>query len=194
MTSFKTDKYVQVDNLLPDDICKIAEQYFMFDMMNGFHSEKTDYRFPNTHGRYADMLSETLLLYLKPKIEEHTELKLIPTYSFFRIYKPGDKLDFHVDRDACEITCSVTIGLNYDKRCEIWPLSFDTSELMDRVILKPGDAAIYRGCELWHGRCPFEGDGNEYHIQLLLHYVDEAGPYAETQKYDKRPAIGYIPK
>lgn len=198
MTSFKTEKYIQVDNLLPDDMCKIAEQYFMFDAMNGFHPEKSDYLVSNTHGRYADKLSETLLLHLKPKIEEHTELKLIPTYSFFRIYKPGDNLEHHVDRDACEITCSITIGLNYDGEIETWPLNFEKpppEPFMDRFLLKPGDAAIYRGCEIRHGRGEFYSDDkNHYHIQLLLHYVDEAGPYAETQKYDKRPAIGYIPK
>lgn len=191
MTSFQDDKYLKVEKLLPTDICKIAEQYFLFDMMNGFHSEKTDTRFPNTHGRYADLLGETLLLYTKPEIEKHTGLKLIPTYSFFRIYKPGDKLDFHVDRESCEISCSITIGLNYEKKCEIWPLNFDSLKLMNRLILKPGDAAIYRGCDVYHGRGPFEiNDENAYHIQLLLHYVDANGPYAESHKYDNRVQVG----
>src|SRR6056300_71715 len=127
MATFKEDKYVKVDNLLSIDVCKIAEQYFMFDRMNEFHPDKADVLFPNTHGRYADLLGETLLLYLKPKIEECTELNLIPTYSFFRIYKSGDELKFHTDRESCEITCSVTIGLNYDEHIEIWPLNFDTA-------------------------------------------------------------------
>jgi hypothetical protein len=193
MESFQKYKYLKIKNLLPDDICKIAKQYFMFDMMNGFHSEKTDDRFPNTHGRYADLLSETLLLYAKPEIEKHIGLELIPTYSFFRIYNPGDTLMFHRDRDACEITCSITIGTNYHEVDEIWPLMIDAKgrNAIARLLLGPGDAAVYKGCELAHGRGMWEYDNeNAYHIQLMLHYVDANGPFAKTEKYDKRTQIG----
>jgi hypothetical protein len=37
-------------------------------------------------------------------MEKHTKLKLIPTYSYARIYKKGDVLHRHKDRFSCEIS------------------------------------------------------------------------------------------
>ena len=37
-----------------------------------------------------------------------------------------------------------------------------------KVSLSPGDACIYKGLEVDHGRLPFEGD---YCIQVFCHYV-----------------------
>ena len=39
------------------------------------------------------------------------------------------------------------------------------------INLKPGDAVIYKGCDVKHWREPYEGD---YHIQTF-HYVDANG-------------------
>jgi hypothetical protein len=46
---------------------------------------------------------ETLLQRMKPVMEEATNLKLIETYSYARIYKKGDILHRHKDRPSCEI-------------------------------------------------------------------------------------------
>ena len=39
-----------------------------------------------------------------------------------------------------------------------------------KVVLKPGDLAIYKGCELNHWREAFEG---EHCAQVFLHYANE---------------------
>ena len=52
----------------------------------------SDPQVPNTYSHYADIAMETLLLRTQPIMEKKTGLKLYPTYSYARIYKPGDIL------------------------------------------------------------------------------------------------------
>ena len=63
-----------------------------------------------------------------------------------------------------------------------WPIYIEGN----KIILQPGDAAIYLGCELLHWRDEFLGD---FHAQSFLHYVDKNGPY-EDFKIDKRDLFG----
>ena len=51
-----------------------------------------------------------------PLIEKHSGRKLLPTYSYMRIYKKGDVLADHRDRESCEI--SATLNLSGEK----WPI------------------------------------------------------------------------
>ena len=44
-------------------------------------------RVPNTYSHYADLVMETLLERVLPKMIKVTNLNLIPTYSYARIYK-----------------------------------------------------------------------------------------------------------
>ena len=43
------------------------------------------------------------------------------------------------------------------------------------IKMEEGDAVIYLGFELEHGRKPFEGDGC---AQVFMHYVDVHGEYS----------------
>jgi hypothetical protein len=59
-------------------------------------------------------------------------------------------------------------------------------------VLKPGDLAIYRGCDLDHWREKFiydKQDESVWQVQGFFHYVDANGPYAKS-KYDNRETIG----
>jgi hypothetical protein len=53
--------------------------------------------------------------------------------------------------------------------------------------LDPGDAVVYKGCEVVHWR--EKADGTEVTAQFMLHYVDQNGPYADF-KLDKRASLG----
>ena len=53
---------------------------------------------------------ETLLAGLKLKIEKATKLKLIETYSYARIYKNGDILKRHKDRQSCAVSATLSLG------------------------------------------------------------------------------------
>ena len=45
---------------------------------------------------------ESLLEILQPFIEQHINIELLPTYSYFRIYYKNAELTRHIDREACE--------------------------------------------------------------------------------------------
>jgi SEC-C motif len=138
-------------------------------------------------GRYADVFSETLLLQLKPLIEQVTGLQLLPCYSFLRIYGKHAILQKHVDRPSCEISASLTLGF---KASGLWPI-WVTANGEDREIsLQPGDMLVYRGAEVAHWREPFQG---EFWVQTFLHYVDANGQYTDF-KFDGRERIGPFDK
>ena len=60
-----------------------------FETQWGYWDDK---QVPDTYTHYADMLTETILEMVKPKVEQLIDKKLIETYSFGRIYKKGDIL------------------------------------------------------------------------------------------------------
>ena len=133
---------------------------------------------PNTYAHYADMVMENLLVTIKPKVEKHTKLTLIETYSYVRLYKKGDILRKHKDRDACEI--SITLNLGGDP----WELCFNPNIKLN---LNPGDAVIYKGREIEHWREQFKG---KICGQVFLHYNNINGDLGLDNKYDTRPFLG----
>ena len=158
----------------------------------------SDKQIPNTYSCYADMVMETLMVKVMPIMKKETGLQLIPTYSYARLYKKGDILKRHKDRPSCEI--STTLHLGGDP----WPIFIDgtgADTVIDeyknihkpnapkgtKVLLEVGDMLVYSGCELEHWREPFEGDVCG---QVFLHYNHVNGPFAEKNRFDKRPMLG----
>lgn len=134
--------------------------------------------------RYGDPTFDTLLADLGPRLGDRLGLDLIPTYSFLRGYSRDMALQAHTDRPACEI--SVTLHLGSDDRIP-WPICAHGLDDVDvAVVLNPGDALAYRGCEVphWRDRCP-----SRAYRQVFLHYVDAKGPYA-AERFDRRPFLG----
>jgi len=144
-----------------------------------------DEQVPETYSHYADIVMETLLQSLQPKMEEEIGLKLIPTYSYARIYKKGDVLKRHKDRYSCEV--STTLNIGGDK----WPIYLEPSGEEGKegvkVDMQPGDMLVYKGCDVEHWREAFEGDNCG---QVFLHYNDASDEKAEQNKYDGRPFLG----
>ena len=88
----------------------------------------------------------------------------------------------HIDRPSCEVSVTVCV----DSCGEDWPIYMNGKP----IILKPGDAAMYLGCEVEHWREEFMGD---YQSQFFLHYVDKNGKNKEYA-LDSRPFIGAPPE
>ena len=59
---------------------------------NGMFGTWTDQQVPNTYSHYSDMVMETLIMKVLPRMQKETGLQLIPTYSYARLYKKGDIL------------------------------------------------------------------------------------------------------
>jgi hypothetical protein len=179
---FKDDKYVFVPNVLSKELVDFVTQYALFDEMQDFN---VDPQVPKAHSKYADPAMETVLALLHPIIEKHTGLSLHPTYSYYRVYRNGDSLDHHTDRDACEISVTVAFNYSYDKSEYQWPIFIDGNP----ITMSPGDIAIYRGIDLDHWREPFTYPEDAWQVQAFLHYVDANGPYSNLI-YDTRPSLG----
>lgn len=102
------------------------------------------------------------------KTEQYVGAALVPTYVYGRIYQHGAVLAPHRDRDACEV--SITLNLSSD--CD-WGIWFEKQAGEQReVILRPGSAAIYLGCDTLHWRDAFEGTEC---IQVFFHFVLKGG-------------------
>ena len=139
---------------------------------------------------------ETLLLKTQPIMEKHTGMKLIPTYSYARIYKKGDVLTRHKDRYSCEISTTVNLG------GDPWPIYIEPnpkkgkvtkegykSDMTDgkKIVLKTGDMLVYKGnlCEHW--REAFDGEDCG---QVFLHYNNAETKGADKNIFDSRPHLG----
>lgn len=182
--------YVHVKNVVNKSIVDLVSEYALNDQLQNFSPELEGQQIPGTHSVYADPLMEALLKMMHPVMESVTGLTLYPTYSYYRVYKPGDELVKHRDRESCEI--STTICFNFDYK-ELtgkydWPIW-----MIDKaVVMEPGDMVAYHGCDLTHWREPFNVPEGSWHVQAFLHYVDANGPHAEF-KYDRRQSLGTRP-
>jgi len=139
-----------------------------------FGDEQSPVGFPFYGQTICDSLAVTLL----PLMQEQTGLELYPTYTYGRIYWNGSTLAKHKDRPSCQYSATLCI----DNDPKPWPIFMEGK----KILLNPGDIAIYKGCDVEHWREPYEGNQQ---IQLFLHYVDANGIYKDY-KFDKRPMLG----
>jgi hypothetical protein len=179
---FEEKGCVIVKNAVSKEIVDLLTQYTLFDEKVNFNPDK---QVPGAHVKYSDLIMESLLLKLQPVIEENTGKKVYPTYSFYRIYRPGDSLHPHKDRPSCELSITISLGYDYKNSEKKWPIYVEGNA----YILEPGDLVCYRGVDLEHWRDTLEVPEGSWHSQAFLHYVDSEGPYAEW-KYDKRESLG----
>ena len=213
---FRIKKYQVIKNAVPYELANFIYNYFLLKRdavswmyENNIHSESsilgtwTDRQVPNTFSCYGDFVMDTLLMKVLPKMKQETGLQLVPTYSYARVYKKGDILHRHKDRPSCEISCTLHLG------GDPWPIFIDgtgadnilsgreTTTIVKpnapegtKVILDVGDMLVYSGCELEHWREPLEGNTC---AQVFLHYNHVNGPFAEKNRFDKRPMLGVPP-
>jgi hypothetical protein len=115
---------------------------------------------------YKDPLMLGLLDIKLPLVEKESNLKLFPTYTYWRYYVFGATLSKHTDRPSCEISVTACI-----KKYDNWPLIIEGTEFE----LEEGDGLLYAGCDQEHGRPGiYEGEGM---AQVFFHYVNKNGPY-----------------
>tara|TARA_Y100000114_G_scaffold47844_1_gene43613 strand:- start:655 stop:1326 length:672 start_codon:yes stop_codon:yes gene_type:complete len=208
--SFKDKKYTVVKSAISKEKSDFIFKYFLlkrkvarylFDnsYMSPFREDWgmfNDPQVPKTYSHYSDIAMEVLLEEMLPVLKKETELDLVPTYSYARLYKKGDELKRHKDRESCEI--STTLNLGGDS----WPIFLEPNKNVGisgvdgctpssnnpgvKINLEPGDMLIYSGCVLEHWRETFEG---EVCGQVFLHY-NNIKTSGEEYKFDKRPFLG----
>lgn len=188
---FKENRYLDLKNIVPTDICKIITKYSLLKEEIEFTPELgNNAQVENAHSVYGDTLMETMSHFLLPHMEKNTGLSLCPTYTYYRVYRPGMILDRHKDRPSCEISTTVCFGFNYaNKNANYrWGMYIEPNALITQ---NPGDLIVYRGCEVDHWRDPFDVGLGSYQVQAFFHYIDKTGPFYPEFSYDKRPGLGY---
>jgi Rps23 Pro-64 3,4-dihydroxylase Tpa1-like proline 4-hydroxylase len=132
-----------------------------------------------SHYNYPSFLE--LLVEKVSDVSSLVDENVLPTYSYSRFYKNKSVLEPHVDRGSCEI--SLTVHLHGDKPWEFYIVDGDKKEY---ILLEPGDAILYLGMEIVHGREQYEG---EKYFQVFLHYVKSKGQYSnlyfDNKKFQK---------
>jgi hypothetical protein len=183
MTDFETNSCVLVKGFIDPQGIDTISRYMEYSLgQKNFVS--TDYDPTSRYFKYADPLIETVLQNSLAHLEEITGKSLYPTYSYSRVYMQGDELKPHVDRESCEVSVTVHVAT----KGAPWPIWMKVpgKEPMS-FVLEPGDAVVYKGCEVTHWR--EKAVDTEINAQFMLHYVDQQGPNAAF-KWDKRPALG----
>ena len=130
--SFQQNKYQVIKKAIPYELANFIFNYFLLKREavnylysnnivaeNGMLGTWKDQQVPNVYSHYADFVMETLLMKVMPIMKQQTNLNLIPTYSYARIYEKGSILKRHKDRPSCEI--STTLNLGGDP----WPIFID---------------------------------------------------------------------
>lgn len=184
---FEQQRYIAVNNALPQDYINYISNAIRFDTIQR-PIETDDGIAPLTQTKYASPMTEALLIHLKPLVEKATGLNLKPTYSYYRIYKPGDYLLKHKDREACEISITINLGFKYFDVTQDYTWDIFVNGVKFKTM--PGDMVIYRGIELEHWREEFQAGPGSWQLQAFLHYVDANGPHTDFI-YDGRKGIGY---
>jgi hypothetical protein len=183
---FKKSGYTVLRQVVSSQSAQLMTGYALLQQQWPDYYQPEDV-FRAAHGRYADAISETLLLEVKPVMERATGLSLLPCYSYLRIYGPGAVLPKHLDRPSCEVSASLALGIQAPS---IWPLCVDADGQDKPIGLMPGDMLVYRGADVPHWRDAFTGD---WCVQVFLHYVDANGRYTDF-KFDGRERIGPFDK
>ena len=177
---FEENGYVVLKNALTKEHCNDLVQY-MFDLKEQGKLVQDD-QCPLSDAVYGDPIFDKILQKFAVPIGAAVGRQLLPTYTYARIYRPGEILKKHKDRPACEISATMTLG--FDAK-NVWPIFFDEQKEIP-VALEIGELAVYKGCEILHWRTAFKGN---WHVQVFFHYVDANGPYKDHVR-DGRPQYG----
>jgi hypothetical protein len=137
-----------------------------------------DPQIPDSFCIYGDVALDSVLLIVLPIIEKKLKLKLVPTYSYARIYKKGDELKRHTDRASCAVSGTMNLG------GELWPIYLkDSNKKLHKVKLSPGDMLIYDGVYFEHWREKFK---KNMCTQVFLHFNKKGS----KNIYDTRKRLG----
>ena len=177
---FDKDGYVVLKDALTKQQCDELVQH-MFSLNEKGALVKDD-QCPLSDAVYGDEIFDNLMMSFAEPLGKQLGKRLLPTYTYARIYRPGDVLKKHKDRPSCEISTTLTLG--WDAK-HSWPIYMDEQK-ETMVQMEVGEMVAYKGCEVLHWRKPFKGN---WHCQVFLHYVDADGPFAD-HAFDGRKGIG----
>lgn len=190
MSSKDAFTYQEIRNFMSPEDTSVVSRYMEYALKGGLYTNRGEgtepsFNNPSQYARYADPLMEVILLNSKGAVEDIVGCELLPTYSYSRVYIEGDELERHLDRPSCEYSVTVNVACEG----EPWPIWMQNRDGdPSKIILNPGDAVVYKGCDIHHWRNKMVHA--RVNAQFMLHYVDKNGPFADYQ-WDKRSGLGH---
>ena len=183
MTQFQDQGFQKIEKFIPPSFSTYLRNYFTLRAQND-SSLRGDDQAPNSHCVYGDPAFDMFMFMSTEDIGRIVGKKLIPQYTYARIYKNGSDLKIHSDRPECQYSVTLCLGGEYENPWSIWIK--DYAGKSHEVALDEGDMVVYHGTELEHWRDKFDGN-TQY--QLFLHYVDSEGEFKD-RVFDGRPNLG----
>ena len=160
-----------VKHFLPTNIISIASSYIFYTL------NENDLKNCN---KYYDPLMESIARHYTSTLGKFFHMpNLIPTHTYFRIYKNGDEIKENLQTNpGCEIMAIIPIKTSFRG---VYPLNvFDKNNT--ECVYEPdiGDAIVFKGYENRYYRRPFFANENDYYIELVLNFVDGDGPHGKN--------------
>ena len=114
----KEQKFAIIRNFISSDKAKKLSEEFKNYCEENPEDCPSDDQIPNTPAKHNYISFLEILCQKTSEVSEIIGESVLPTYSYARIYKNGDILKKHTDRDACEV--SLTVHLDGDSEWEIF--------------------------------------------------------------------------
>lgn len=182
---FKDNSYCYFNEVLDKNTCAdLVEHMFT---LHSLGKTSRDPQCPLSDSIYGDEKFDAILQAIAEPLSLQLGIDLVPTYTYARIYRPGEVLKIHRDREACEISGTLTLGISGDDFP--WPIFMGKTEderSGKRFDIFVGDLVMYRGCDVYHWRPEFKGT---WQCQVFFHFVDKNGVNAH-HAFDGRKSLG----
>jgi hypothetical protein len=190
---YRRDGYAEVKPLIPPEVAAALVQQLEADLAGAGQSFASfEQRLPLMKRPTVEISGHwyrpfTAFLWgLTPTISELTGADLLPSYAYFRIYRKDDICRLHSDRPSCEHSASLTLAYSDGKP---WAFQIGSvamarpdylredfgDEPFTSIAMEPGDATLYRGTSLRHGRT--DPNPNAWSAHLFLHWIERGGQY-----------------
>ena len=198
---YKKDGYATIRGLIPPEVAANLFKQLQMDLAAAGKSFETFAKLNNiTRHQTSDISGHfyrpltTFLWGLTPIMSELTGADVLPSYDYFRIYQKDDICRVHSDRPSCEHSVSLTLAYSDGLP---WPLEVGSArvdvlegpytedfgdEPSSAIEMQPGDAVLYRGMDLRHGRT--KPNPNRWSAHLFLFFVERGGEF-EQHAFDK---------
>ena len=192
---YEKDGYATIRGLIPPEVAANLFKQLQMDLQAAGHSFQTFAKLNNISRHQTSDISghfyrplTTFLWGLTPIMSHVTGADLLPSYDYFRIYQKDDICRVHSDRPSCEHSVSLTLAYSDGLP---WPLEVGSTrvdgegpytenfgdEPCSAVEMQPGDAVLYRGMNLRHGRTT--PNPNRWSAHVFLFWVERGGEFAQ---------------
>jgi hypothetical protein len=181
---FRDERYLFIKGLLPRPLLEYLKVYYAILLADDYFTHDT--QCPSSLSLSGDPALDAVMEWIRPELGRLVGFSLAPTYSYTRRYAKGEVLTRHRDRDACEISVTISILIPKGAGASIMYLKPPRAK-ETKVEMREGDGCIYAGSEVEHWRKRFHQDG---YIQLFLHFISRRGPHYPDLLFDGRERLG----